>query len=159
MKRLAFVLLVIGSVFAFNASAAALEMPYNPKANAKTEVQAALDAAHADHKPVLIFFGANWCPDCRALAKSLSSGKNAELMHQHFNIVKVDVGNFDRNLDIADRYGDPVKKGIPAAVILSPEGKLLYATQAGELANARHMSNAGVYNFFEKTLASIDAKH
>lgn len=158
MKRFAYMLLALGLTVAFSASAATLEKPYNPKANAKAEVQAALDAAHSDHKPVLIFFGANWCPDCRALAKSLATGKNATLMHQHFNIVKVDVGNFDRNIDIAERYGDPVKKGIPAAVILSPDGKLLYATQAGELANARHMSNAGVYDFFEKTLAGIDAK-
>jgi protein disulfide-isomerase len=159
MKRLAFLLLVLGSIFALSASAAPLQKPYNPKADAKAEVQAAMLAARADHKPVLIFFGANWCPDCRALAKSLSGGKNAALMRQHFNIVKVDVGNFDRNLDVAEHYGDPIKKGIPAAVIVSPEGKVLYATRAGELANARTMSDAGVYAFFAQTLKKIDVTH
>jgi len=157
MQRFAFLLLALGSIFALNANAAPLQKPYNPSADAKAEIQAAMTAARTDHKPVLIFFGANWCPDCRALAKSLSGGKNAALMHQHFNIVKVDVGNFNRNLDVAERYGDPIKKGIPAAVIVSPAGKLLYATQAGELANARTMSNAGVYAFFEQTLKKIDA--
>jgi len=39
---------------------------------------------------------------------------------------------FDRNLDIVAAYDDPIKQGIPAAVLLTPEGKVLYTTRAGE---------------------------
>ena len=46
----------------------------------------------------------------------------------------------------------PVKKGIPAAVVLSPEGEVLYATRLGELADARHMSDTGVYDFFKRVV-------
>ena len=156
MKRLALLLLVLTAATGMEANAAAtLVRPYNPDANASAEIQAAFAEARQDHKPVLIFFGANWCPDCRALAKALSTGKNAALVHRHFNVVKVDVGNFDRNLDVAARYGDPIKKGIPAAVILSPEGKLVYATRAGELANARTMNDAGIYAFFEQRVNGL----
>ena len=35
-------------------------------------------------------------------------------------------------------------------MILSPAGKVVYATRAGELADARRMSDAGVYDFFFK---------
>jgi protein disulfide-isomerase len=150
MKRL----LLLGLLVTTSALAATA-MPYNPKANAKSAVQHALHEARTDHKPVLVFFGANWCEDCRALAKSIKTGKNAKLLHANFNIVKVDVGNFNRNLDIDKRFGDPIKKGIPAAVIVSPQGKVLYATRAGELANARHMSNQGVYDFFRQRLAQM----
>ena len=105
--------------------------------------------------PVLLIFGANWCEDCRALDKALKEGKNAELMQQQFKVVKVDVGNFDHNLDVAQTYGNPLKKGIPAAVLVSSDNKqVLYATKGGELANARRMSESGIYDFF-KQAASV----
>lgn len=131
---------------------AAAPLPYDEKADAKADVQRALSAAKSSGTPVLVVFGANWCPDCRALDKALSTGKNAELMAREFKVVKVDVGQFDRNLDLAARYGNPVKKGIPAAVVLSPEGEVLYATRLGELADARHMSDTGVYDFFKRVV-------
>ena len=65
-------------------------------------------------------------------------------------VVKVDVGNFNKNLDVAEAYGNPIKKGIPAAVVLSPENKVLYATRLGELADARNMSETGIYDFFKR---------
>ncbi|MGA9334080.1 MAG: thioredoxin family protein [Rudaea sp.] len=152
MKRLLLLTLLIAT------SAFAATGPYNPKADANADVQRALTKAAADHEPVLLFFGANWCEDCRALAKSLEAGKNAELMATHFNIVKIDVGNFDRNLDVVKRFGNPIKKGIPAAVIASSHGKVLYSTRAGELSSARHMSDQGVYDFFTKAIARIEKK-
>jgi len=158
MKRfslvLALVLLAAGSAFA----AQKLPLPYNPQADAKAQVDQVLAQARANHKPVLLFFGANWCPDCRALAKDLSSGKNATLMKGHFNIAKIDVGNFDHNLDVVNRFGNPIKKGIPAAVIVSPQGQVLYSTRAGELSSARSMSEDGVYDFFQQAIQRIGQK-
>ena len=79
---------------------------------------------------------------------------NASLMAQDFNVVKVDVGDFDRNLDVIAQLGEPTAKGIPAAVLLSPDGKMRYATKASELSNARRMSDEGVHDFFEKLLVN-----
>ena len=128
----------------------AAPLPYDEKADAKADLQRALSAAKSSSMPVLVIFGANWCPDCRALDQALSTGKNAELVAREFKVVKVDVGNFDRNLDLAARYGNPIKKGIPAAVVLSPEDQVLYATRLGELADARNMSETGIYDFFKR---------
>ena len=130
----------------------AAPLPYDENADAKAEVQRALSAAQASGMPVLVIFGANWCADCRALDKAFSTGKNAELVSREFKVVKVDVGNFDRNLDLAARYGNPIKKGIPAAVVLSPQNEVLYATRLGELADARHMSDTGIYDFFKRVV-------
>ena len=132
----------------------AAPLPYDEKADAKADLQRALSAAKSSSMPVLVIFGANWCPDCRALDQALSTGKNAELVAREFKVVKVDVGNFDRNLDLAARYGNPIKKGIPAAVVLSPEDQVLYATRLGELADARHMSDTGIYDFFKRVVQS-----
>lgn len=125
---------------------------YDEKANAQADVQSAIAAAKAEHKPVLVFFGANWCGDCMALDKALTTDANAALMRE-FKVVKVDVGNFDRNLDVAKAFGNPIKKGIPAAVVVNAaDGRVLYATQGGELANARKMSDSGVHDFFKAVL-------
>jgi thioredoxin 1 len=136
----------------------AAPLPYDETADAKADVQRALSAAQSSGMPVLVIFGANWCADCRALDKALSTGKNAELVAREFNVVKVDVGNFDRNLDLAARYGNPIKKGIPAAVVLSPKDEVLYATRLGELADARHMSDTGIYDFFKRVVQSAKRK-
>jgi protein disulfide-isomerase len=128
--------------------------PYDESADAKADVQRALDTAAKTQRPVLVIFGANWCKDCRALDASLKASANAELIGKEFVVVKVDVGNFDRHLDIAERYGNPIKKGIPAASVVSPRQELLYATRGGELANAREMSETGVYDFFHKVAAN-----
>jgi thioredoxin 1 len=128
--------------------------PYDETADAKADVQRALDTAARTQRPVLVIFGANWCKDCRALDAALKASANAELIGKEFVVVKVDVGNFDRHLDIAERYGNPIKKGIPAASVLSPKQELLYATRGGELANAREMSETGVYDFFHKVAAN-----
>lgn len=92
------------------APAAAQHLPYSATADAKADVAHALAEAKAAHVPVLLIFGANWCEDCRALDKALKEGKNAELMKKEFRVVKVDVGNFDHNLDVAQAYGNPLKK-------------------------------------------------
>jgi thioredoxin 1 len=139
-------------------AALAADLPYNEQADAKADVQRVVAEAKASNKPALLIFGANWCEDCRALDKSLKSEKNAALMAQEFRVVKVDVGRFDRNLDIANSYGNPIKKGIPAAVVISPKGDLIYATRAGELADARGMSESGIYDFFKRAAAMPENK-
>lgn len=122
--------------------------PYEEGADAHAAIATAIREAGRARQEVLVVFGANWCPDCRLLDASLKSGATASLMSERFRIVKVDVGRFDRNVDIAKAYGVPLEKGIPAVAVLSGAGKVLYATQAGELADARKMGDAGIHDFF-----------
>ena len=133
--------------------AAAADKPYDEAADAKAQIAAALRDAAAAHEPVLLIFGANWCPDCRALDHALKTGRNAELMGK-FKLVKIDVGHFDHNVDVSTAYGDATKKGIPSAVIVSPDNRILFMTKAGELADARRMSEDGIYQFFTKAEAA-----
>jgi thioredoxin 1 len=142
------------ALLAVAAGAGAAPPPYDEAANAAADVERALARAAAARKPALLIFGANWCQDCRALDAALKGPKNAALMQAEFVVVKIDVGNFDRNLDISARYGSPIKKGIPAAVVVSPAGQVVYATRAGELADARSMSETGVYDFFRKVASA-----
>jgi thioredoxin 1 len=134
-------------------TANAAEWPYNEKADAAADVQHALGAARADHKNVLLVFGANWCKDCRDLDKALH-GSSAALIDGKFHVVKIDVGNFDKNLDLANHYGNPIKMGIPAVVELGANDQVIYSTKGGELADARKMGEQGIYDFLSAKLAT-----
>jgi len=127
------------------------QLPYDEHADAHAALQQGLEQARTQGKEVLLVFGANWCKDCRELDKALH-GRSASLIDSRFVVVKVDVGNFDKNLDVQKQYGYPTGKGIPSAVVLSPDDKVIYATRAGELADARHMGEEGIYDFFAKVV-------
>ena len=134
-------------------SANATEWPYNEKADANADVLQALKAAQADHKKVLLVFGANWCKDCRVLDQAMH-GSSQSLIEGKFDVVKIDVGNFDKNLDLAERYGNPIKMGIPAVVVVSADNQVLYSTMGGELADARSMGEQGIYEFLSQKLTT-----
>ena len=145
-------------MFALLTSAAAgADKPYNEAADAKADIQQAGLQAAARHASVLVVFGANWCGDCQLLDKAIKTGASAALLAHDFQIVKVNVGRFDKNVDLAKAYGVPLEKGIPAVAILSPENQVLYVTRQGELADARKMGEDGIYNFFKKVTASLPA--
>jgi thioredoxin 1 len=133
--------------------AIAAPWPYNEQANAAADVQHAIAAAQADHKKVLLVFGANWCPDCRALDKAMH-GSSQHLIESEFDVVKIDVGNFDKNLTLANRYGNPIAKGIPAVVVVGARNQVLYSTKGGELANAGQMTEQSIYDFLQKKVAN-----
>jgi protein disulfide-isomerase len=144
--------------FAFFAMAAvAADNPYNETADARLDIKQALTQAVATHTAVIVVFGANWCGDCKMLDYAMKSGTSAPLLARDFQIVKVNVGHWDKNLDLAKAYGVPLEKGIPAVAILSSDNKVLYVTKEGELANARQMGENGIYDFLKQVTTSVKA--
>ena len=149
MKRSLFLALL--AAVALNVYAA--QWPYDEKADAPVQVQQALDAARLDHKRVLLVFGANWCEDCRALDRAMH-GSSQAMIEDKFHVVKIDVGNFNKNLELAARYGNPIKMGIPAVVLLGVDGGMIYSTKGGELADARRMGDRGIYDFLAQRVVA-----
>ena len=115
----------------------AVQNPYDENADPNADIAAALDSAKADSKLVLLDFGANWCPDCIVLATLFEDESVKPYLDEHYHVVHIDVGHWDRHLDVSDQYGKPIEKGIPAVVVLKPDGTIIATTKAGELANAR----------------------
>ncbi len=74
----------------------------------------------------------------------------ASLIEKNFVVVKIDVGRFNKNLDLGGKYHVPIQKGIPALAVLDPRGKLLYAQDQGQFASARHLKSEDFKNFFEQ---------
>lgn len=119
-----------------------LPYPYNEKANAMADVDRALARAKATGKLLLIDLGGNWCGDCRILAATMEQTELRPFLAKHYEIVSVDVGRFDRNLDVPARYGITTRlEGVPALLVVDPKTgrQLVSRAKVAELADARHM--------------------
>lgn len=123
---------------------------YDPSRNPAADLKAALALAATDHKEVLIDFGANWCPDCKVLDKLFQSEKTRPLLQRDYHVVAVDVGQFNLNLGFAAKYVNLTTSGIPALVVLTPDGKIRVATNDGSFENARTMDNDQVNAFLTR---------
>jgi len=95
----------------------------------------------------MVEFGADWCPDCQVLTKQLNEPLLRDYVSGHFVVYTVDVGQFDKNLDLAKSLGVDVGQGIPTAAFLSADGKNLGATNGGELARASKDGSQTLYAF------------
>lgn len=120
---------------------------YPDPAQAKADLSAALTTAAAQHKRVLLDFGGNWCGDCHVLDIYFHNPQNRPILDANFVLVHINIGHMDENVDIAEKYGIPLQKGVPALAVLSEKGKLLYSQKGGEFEAMRRMESSAVTSF------------
>ena len=137
MKKLVLILVLL---FSFNGWSITDYEPYDENADALENISMALKNAKLENKYVLLQMGGNWCPDCRTLGEYFSRSDIKQWLNDRLILVSVDVGEWNRNLDIVEEYGNPISEGIPALVLLNSNDEVMLATLAGELASARSMS-------------------
>jgi thioredoxin 1 len=125
---------------------------YPDVARAEADVRAALAEAARSHKRVIVDFGGNWCGDCKVLDINLRKPENEAVLAKHYVLVHVNVGDkgITDNFALAERYGIPLKKGVPAFAVLEPDGRLVYAQKNGEFESMRSMDPASVNEFLVK---------
>lgn len=147
LRRLALALL-----FTWALPAPAADLPYPPVDRAAADLAAAQARAAQEKKRVLVDFGGNWCPDCRVLDLNLKKPEAAALLARHYVLVHVNVGEkgITDNFAIAERFGIPLKKGVPAMAVLEPDGKVVFAHRNGEFESMRKMDPAAVADFLSK---------
>ena len=119
-----------------------LPYPYDETAKADADVARAKARAKASHKILIIDLGGNWCGDCRILAATMELPEMKTWVAKHFEVVAVDVGRFDRNLQVPAHYGITTRlEGVPALLMVDPAtDRLLNRDTVASLADARHMS-------------------
>jgi thiol:disulfide interchange protein len=147
--------MILTVLVTFALAAVALAVParsaehdiYPAPDQAKTDLAAALTAAAATHKRVILDFGGNWCPDCRVLDLYFHDSVNRPILDANFILVHVNVGRVNENLEIAERYGIPLRKGVPALAVLGERGELLYSQRTGEFEAMRGMQSSAVSAF------------
>ncbi|MEI9989837.1 MAG: thioredoxin family protein [Rhizomicrobium sp.] len=119
--------------------------PYDEAADADKDVAAAFARARANHKRVFIDLGGNWCGDCVVLANIMQLPEVKPFIAAHYEVVSVDVGRENKNLQIPARFGVDLKGGVPTVLIVEPDGKTLVdAGHIAALEDARHMTPQGI---------------
>jgi thiol:disulfide interchange protein len=121
---------------------------YRVDANATDDINRALVTATRQHKRILLDFGGNWCLDCHVLDNAFHQPRIAPLLNDNFVLVHVDVGRYDKNLDLAKKYRVDLEKGVPSLAVLNARGAVLYATRDFE--RARVMNEEDVIQFLDK---------
>ncbi len=109
---------------------------YDEQAVAREDIEKAVERAHKEEKRILLIFGANWCPWCRAFHQLLEMDvKIKEVVETYYEVVFIDVGRKDKNMDVNERYGNPLQFGLPVIVILDKKGEYLTTQETGILEN------------------------
>lgn len=134
------------------AQAKPVERPaiYDPGADAKAQIAAAVNKAGAENRAVLLMFGGNWCPWCHRLHELFAvDAAVRRLLAERYVLVLVDVGEKPGqplNQDLVDLYR--VKGlGYPALAVLDKQGKLLCAQSTGVLEKGKGHDPARVLSF------------
>ena len=125
---------------------------YPPPGEARAEIAAALRAAAKDHKHVILVFGGNWCYDCHVLNEAFHSPQIAPLVNGNYHVVHVNIGDGDKNLDLADKCGVPLRQSVrvPSLAVLDSDGKVLYSQKNGEFDDSSRLSPAEIIQFLKK---------
>lgn len=119
-------------------------------ADAAADVDAALVRAARSDKRVLLVLGANWCHDSRGLAGWFAQPRFAAMLAPKYEIVYVDVGHRDRNLDVARRFGIEAIRGTPTVLVLSASGELLNRKSAPKWRNAASRGEDDIFAYFDQ---------
>ncbi len=116
------------------------EAPFDDSADADRDVARAFYEARIWNKRVLIDLGANWCADCRILSGLMDLPEVARFLDAHYVVVSVDVGRFNRNLQIPAHFGIALREeGVPCVIIADPDGRLVNVKHTAAFVDTRRL--------------------
>ena len=127
-----------------------VEAKIYPPGDAHKEIREALDRAGHEHKNILVIFGADWCYDCHVLEKAFRRPDIGSVLNSSYEVVHVDIGQGDKNTDIAGQFDVPLERGVPAVAVLDSQGKLLYSQKNGEWERARALGPEDLMAFLNQ---------
>lgn len=122
---------------------------FDPAADPMAAIDAALAAAKASGKPVLLVMGTNGCHDSAWLANLLGTDRFAPV-RARYAIVYADIGmphieGRGRHPEVPKRFGFRIK-GTPTVAILDADGHVLNRKKAPKWRNAASRSDDEIYN-------------
>jgi thioredoxin-related protein len=123
--------------------------PYNETDEAETEINYLLDIIKNEQKHGLIVFGANWCHDSRSFAATLNSIRFEKLLKNNYEILYVDVGDKDKNINLIRKYGVQGEFGTPTVFVINSNGRVLNLNTAVSWRNAHSIDDDYKYEYLK----------
>jgi len=101
-------------------------------------------------KQPLVIFGANWCPDVQCLEAVMGMLTVTKFLAQHYEIMRVDVGDYDQNMELYTVFDMPSEEGVPRVVILDLKGRVLNFDSNDRWRTARETDPQEIFNYFQE---------
>ena len=125
---------------------------YDPGADVKAQIAAAVKTAGVENKNIILMFGGNWCPWCHRLHELFQADAPIKkMLAARYILLLVDVGEKPAqplNRDLVDLYR--VKDfGYPALAVLDKQGHLLCSQSTGVLEKGKGHDPARVLAFLK----------
>lgn len=121
---------------------------YNPSADAKAEIAAAVALAKTTGKHVFIQVGGNWCGWCIRFHNLTTQDSQLDsAFNANFIRVKLNYSEENKNLDILAEYGYPQRFGFPVFLVLNADGTLIHTQNSAYLEEGKGHSKGKILEF------------
>ena len=101
-----------------------LPLPYNGDIYSEVEVNNFIEDAVNNLKQPVIIFGGDWCPDCRILSGTLKTPSIEKFMNNHYQVLHIDVGRYDKNMNLISYFGVAKEEGVPRVLVFDKNKNL-----------------------------------
>ena len=130
---------------------------YDPGADMKAQISAAVKTAASENKNILLMFGGNWCPWCHRLHALFAADRQIKkTLAERYIVLLVDVGEKPGeplNRDLVDFYR--IKDfGYPALAVLDKGGQLICTQSTGVLEKDKGHDPIKVLAFLKNQFAN-----
>ena len=126
-----------------------LPLPYNGEIYSESDIERFLDSSINKLKQPIIIFGGNWCPDCRILEGTLQLPTIKKYMIEHYEIMHVDVGRYDKNMNLISYFKIPKEEGVPRVLVFDNKKNILNMESTKEWTTARDRKQQEIFNYFQ----------
>ena len=126
-----------------------LPLPYNGEIYSESDIERFLDSSINKSKQPIIIFGGNWCPDCRILEGTLQLPTIKKYMIEHYEIMHVDVGRYDKNMNLISYFKIPKEEGVPRVLVFDTNKNILNMESTKEWTTARDRKQQEIFNYFQ----------
>jgi thioredoxin-related protein len=134
---------------------------YDPSADAKADIKAAVEKANKEGKHVLLQVGGNWCKWClRFNEKATSNDTIRNEIEKNYVVYHLNYSKENENLDVLASLGYPQRFGFPVFVILDGKGNRLHTQSSGYLEEGKGHGTSKIMDFLTMwTPAAVDPKN
>jgi len=123
---------------------------YNPEADAKADISAAVKKASKEGKHVFLQIGGNWCPWCVKFHRFVDSDPEIKkYVEENFEVVKVNYDQKNKNEAVLADLGFPQRFGFPVFVVLDGKGNRIHTQNSAFLEKDKSYDRELVLQFFK----------
>lgn len=128
---------------------------YNPKADAKKDIEEAIQKANVEGKHVFLQIGGNWCPWCVKFHNFLKADVEiSTYVKENFEVVKVNYDKDNKQVELLEELGFPQRFGFPVFVILDGKGNRIHTQNSAFLEKDKNYDSKKVMRFFQNWSAN-----